>query len=320
MGACHRLMLLVVVLLLSSSTNAAAWEWESSANFQTPVDDLYKSSRLKPTAVPVWDITQPTFSHEIDFEHFAEPLTVRGQSGGDSGGGGNLAAEAQNPVANLASVPLQSNWNFGIGPEDRTQYSGLLQPVVPWKLGENWNLITRMIVPFINTPVGFDDNTHGLGDTQGQFFFSPNPKGKFIWGAGPMVIYPTASDPALGFGEWAAGFDAVGLISTGKIVAGALITQAWGVNADTAPFLIQPFFNYNFEKGYFINFSGEANADWEQPAESRWTFPLGIGPGRTFALAGQPLTLSTRFAPYLESPPGGPDWQFRFVASFLFPK
>ncbi|MCC7084843.1 MAG: hypothetical protein IT427_07540 [Pirellulales bacterium] len=151
-----------------------------------------------------------------------------------------------------------------------------------------------MIVPFVNTPEGLDSNTHWLGDTQGQFFFSPKTEGPFIWGVGPMVVYPTASDPALGFGEWAYGMNVVGLISTGKIVSGALVTQAWGVDDNTAPFLLQPFFNYNFQKGYFISVSGEASADWNVPDESRWLFPFGAGVGRTFRLAGQPLTVSTR--------------------------
>lgn len=267
-----------------------------------------------------WDSDLSAAAHEIDFAHLDESLVVRGQSEESSQGGSDLAALAQNPVASLAAFPVQSNWNFGNGVNDRTQYVGLFQPVLPWKLGEDWNLITRMIVPFVNTPDGLNSNTHGLGDTQGQFFFSPNTEGQFIWGAGPMVIYPTASDPTLGFGEWAVGVNTVGLISTGKVVAGALLTQAWGTEGNTAPFLLQPFFNYNFQKGYFLNVSGEAAADWELPEDSRWSFPFGAGVGRTFAIAGQPLTISTRFAPYLEAPSGGPNWQFRFVVSFLFPK
>lgn len=265
-------------------------------------------------------LSEPAAAATIGFASSDYPRVVRGQSDSGSSGGGDLAAAAQNPVANLAAFPLQSNWNFGIGPQQRTQYVGLFQPVIPWKLGDDWNLITRAIVPFVNAPVGFDSNADGLGDSQGQFFFTPNTDSKFIWGVGPLVVFPTASDPALGFGEWAVGLDAVGLVSTGRIVAGALITQAWGVDGNNSPFLVQPFFNYNFQKGYFVNASGEARADWELPKGSRWLFPLGAGVGRTFAIAGQPLTLSTRFAPYLESPAGGPEWQFRFLVSFLYPK
>lgn len=99
-----------------------------------------------------------------------------------------------------------------------------------------------------------------------------------------------------------------------------MITQTWGIDGNTTPFLLQPFFNYNFGKGYFINVSGEIAADWALPEEQRWSIPFGAGFGRTFPILGQAMTLQTRFAPYLESPDGGPDWQFRFNAAFLFPK
>jgi hypothetical protein len=232
------------LLLLSCSLIAAVG---NPNDYQpVPVTDVYDWESFC-SSNPATLIVDDPISPQIDFSKVDQELIVRGQSEGESGGG-DLAALAQNPVASLASVPLQSNWNFGIGAEERTQYSGLLQPVVPWKLSEDWNLITRMIVPFVNTPVGFDDNTHGLGDTQGQFFFSPNPKGKFIWGAGPMVIYPTASDPALGFGEWAAGFDAVALISTGKIVAGTLMTQAWGMTLIPLRFWCSHFLTTTFRR------------------------------------------------------------------------
>lgn len=133
----------------------------------------------------------------------------------------NLAQQAQNPVADLAVFPLQSNWDFGVGPEDRTRYVGLFQPVVPWELGEDWTLISRLIMPFINTPIDADSNVHGLGDSLLQFYFSPKSTGKFIWGVGPNVLMPTRSSPELGFGDWGVGVDAVGLISDGPIVAGA---------------------------------------------------------------------------------------------------
>jgi hypothetical protein len=58
-----------------------------------------------------------------------------------------LAKETQNPVANLISVPFQNNFNFGIGPNDATQWVLNIQPVIPITLNKDWNLITRTIVP-----------------------------------------------------------------------------------------------------------------------------------------------------------------------------
>ena len=40
-----------------------------------------------------------------------------------------LAKKTQNPVADLISIPLQNNFNFGVGPNNVTQYVGNIQPV-----------------------------------------------------------------------------------------------------------------------------------------------------------------------------------------------
>ena len=63
-----------------------------------------------------------------------------------------LAKEAQNPVSDLISLPLQNNFNFGAGSKDKMIYLLNIQPVIPFHLSENWTLITRTIMPIINQP------------------------------------------------------------------------------------------------------------------------------------------------------------------------
>lgn len=61
-----------------------------------------------------------------------------------------IAQKLQNPIASLISVPLQHNFDFGGGPkDDGFQYKLNIQPVIPFSLGSNWNLITRTIFPYI---------------------------------------------------------------------------------------------------------------------------------------------------------------------------
>ena len=48
-----------------------------------------------------------------------------------------LATKALNPVAKMISVPFQNNLNYGVGPDDDTQYVLDIQPVVPFTLSEN---------------------------------------------------------------------------------------------------------------------------------------------------------------------------------------
>jgi hypothetical protein len=50
----------------------------------------------------------------------------------------DLAKMTQNPVSDLISVPFQNNWNFDVGPRDKTQYVLNIQPVWPFSLNEDW--------------------------------------------------------------------------------------------------------------------------------------------------------------------------------------
>ena len=97
--------------------------------------------------------------------------------------------QSQNPIADLATLPIQNNWSFGVGPDDRTQFMSLVQPVIPLELSDRWNLITRPIMPFINSPIGADGVDHGLGDMQWQNFFVPVPEepSNWTWGCWPLV-------------------------------------------------------------------------------------------------------------------------------------
>ncbi len=156
-----------------------------------------------------------------------------------------LAKVAQNPVANLISVPFQNNFNFDVGPLDRTQYILNIQPVIPISLNDEWNVITRTIVPIISQPaflshdvpglpsfVPGDDRTTGLGDIQFTSFLSPAKPSKLIWGVGPIFQFPTATDDILGAEKWCIGPSAVALTMQGPWVVGALVNNIWSFAGD----------------------------------------------------------------------------------------
>jgi hypothetical protein len=89
-----------------------------------------------------------------------------------------LAKKLQNPIASLISVPFQLNFDTGFGPKDADRATLNIQPVIPFSLNEEWNLITRTIVPVIYQDSLADglSSDFGLGDTTQSFFFSPkNP-------------------------------------------------------------------------------------------------------------------------------------------------
>ena len=116
-----------------------------------------------------------------------------------------------NPIANLISVPFQNNSGFNYGPRERTQNVLNFQPVIPIKLNEHWNLITRTIVPLVHEPslAKGDSSDNGIGDINPTLFFATEIAKDFLVGFGPTASLPTASDDELGTGKWSAGPAAV---------------------------------------------------------------------------------------------------------------
>jgi hypothetical protein len=267
-----------------------------------------------------------------DHSAYYQKLTLAPAEPAAGGGGGEdsqeaLAKAAQNPVAKLISVPFQNNFNFGVGPNNAMQYVLNVQPVIPISLSEDWNLITRTIMPIINqpSPAPGVPSAFGLGDINPTFFLSPAKSGKLIWGVGPTFTFPTATDSILGAGKWSAGPAAVALTMHGHWVIGALANQqwsfaGWGDHAVSA-MLIQPFINYNLPHGWYLTTAPIITADWEADSENRWTAPIGGGVGKIQRFGKLPLNIQLSAYYNLETPKEmGADWQLRFQVQFLFPK
>jgi len=264
--------------------------------------------------------------------------SVYAQEKGDS----DLAKQAQNPIANLISLPLQNNTNFGIGPDDKTQNILNVQPVWPITLNEDWNLITRTILPLVSQPglVGIkiegdaviadpggeveDDRTFGLGDTTFTGFFSPKDSGKLTWGVGPVLLLPTATDDALGSDKWGAGASVVLLTMPGNWVVGSLFSNVWSFagsgDNDINLFTWQYFINYNLPNKWYLTSAPIITANWEADSDNTWTVPFGGGFGKIFNIGKQPVNGQVSAYYNVETPDFGADWQLRVQLQFLFPK
>jgi len=238
-----------------------------------------------------------------------------------------LAQAAQNPIADMISLPFQNNMNLNVGSDDEVQNVLNIQPVWPFSINENWNLITRTIIPVISQPeiIPGDGRTFGVGDINFTAAFSPAKPGKIIWGVGPVFLLPTATDDVLGTKKWGIGPSVVALKIQAPWVYGALINNVWSVagdddRADVNQMLLQPFVNYNLPKGWYITSAPIITANWEADSDNRWTVPIGAGVGKILRIGKQPINAQLSGYYNVETPDEAADWQIRLQVQLLFPK
>ena len=239
-----------------------------------------------------------------------------------------LAKTSQNPVGDLISLPFQSNNLFNIGENDRTRSILNIQPVIPVEAGP-LNIINRVIFPLLYQPDISEPSggTFGTSDTSYTAFLTPRKPGKLIWGAGPVVLFPTASDDRLGTGKWGLGPSAVALTMRGPWVIGALFNQLWSVagdddRADISSFLLQYFINYNLAGGWFITSAPIVTANWKADDGNTWIVPFGGGFGRVFRVGSQAMNFNTQVFYNAVRPDTAPsaNLEWRIQLNFLFPK
>lgn len=239
----------------------------------------------------------------------------------------DIAKQAQNPIANLISVPLENDFNPHTGVNKEDSYVFEMKPVVPFRLSNDWNLITRTIIPVIQVPdlAPGVHGTGGLGDVQESLFLSPTKVGPVIWGAGPVISFPTATENTLGTKKLSLGPTVVVLRSQGHWLFGALAQNLFSVagpsgRPDVNQMLLQPFVNYNLPHKWYLTSSPIITANWELRSSERWVVPVGGGVGRIVHLGKQPVNVYTQVFRNVQRPDGTSSWSARFQMQLLFPK
>jgi hypothetical protein len=236
-----------------------------------------------------------------------------------------LAKQLANPIASLISVPFQQNFDFNGGPS-KNGFSSLtnIQPVIPITLNQDWNLISRTIIPVVYNERILPNHEFGLSDTVQSFFLSPSQPGEggLIWGVGPVALIPTATQPLLGSEKWGAGPTAVALIQKGSWTIGGLANHIWSfagndsrrsVNAT----YLQPFLTYSLGSGRSVSGNVEATYDW---VNRTWNIPVNLNFTQVFKVGNQAMSFSIGPKYYLARPSGGAQWGVRAALVLLFPK
>jgi hypothetical protein len=241
-----------------------------------------------------------------------------------------LGKKLTNPVADLVSLPLQMNWMEGVGPDNDLSFVMKFQPVVPFHITKSWNLIGRMILPYITQPslTTGGPTASGTGDIVASAFFSPTDGKKkgLTWGVGPVLNLPTTTNPALGSGQWGIGPTFVILQQSGPMTYGILSNQLWGF-ADTGNYArtglnamyLQPFFAYTTPKAVTFAINSETTANWAASSSQTWTVPINFIVSKVTKLGPFPFQIGGGAGYYVESPDGGPTWQLRTQFTLILP-
>ena len=278
-------------------------------------------------------ITKRTFIHGAMAAALALTLASAAHGGTDLDGGDGgtnlqaLVTAALNPVSMMIKVPFQNDFNFGVGPNQVTQYTLDIEPIIPFTLNEDWNLITRTIIPLTSQPSADPGRPSlaGLGDLNPSIFLSPAARGRHqFWGIGPTFTFPTGTSPQLTSGQWSLGPSAVYLATPGRWMVGVVANQQWSVagwrDRNVNSTYLQPMVIYHLNQGWYLVSVPVITADWEADSGNRWTVPVGGGVGKIVKLGKRPLNLQLQAFYNVERPHDGPDWQLRFQILFLFPK
>jgi hypothetical protein len=241
---------------------------------------------------------------------------VRAEEGG--GAQGTLAQKELNPLGYAINLPAMLS--LGFGPHGDVQPTLNFQPRIPLGLTEDWRIVTRCNVPIIHMPE--PEGTTGLGDIDISLFLTSARTGKWVWGAGPIVQFPTATETALGTGKWSAGPTAAVLYVDGPWVNGILVSHLWSFagsasRADVSLTQIEVQVSYTFPNDWYIQTAPTISHDWQAPSGERWVIPMGVDAGRVFKIGAQEMGLQIGAYYNIKKPAGGAEWVLQIQVTWL---
>ena len=240
----------------------------------------------------------------------------------------DMAKEVANPLTSLTYLPLQLNYDSNIGPvDDGDRVSFNIQPLTSFSLNDDWSVISRTIFPIIkqNDIYPSAGSQSGLGDIVQSFFFSPvqATESGWIWGAGPAILLPTATDDLLGADKWGIGPTVVGAKVTGPWTFGVLANHIVSFSGrssdkqDVNATFVQPFLDYTTESAVTYEITTESTYNHES---DEWSVPVVLTANILTQIGDQLIMYGGGVRYWAKSAESDPeDWSFNLVLYFLYP-
>ena len=252
-----------------------------------------------------------------------QPQTASPQGPDDAA---ELAKKLSNPVSSLISLPFQMNWDSRVGPDEDTRNTLNIQPVMPFKLNDDWYLVARLIMPVVSRPplTAGGETKFGLSDFLFSAFFTPARPQGVIWAISPAVLVPVTSEPNLGTEKVALGPTGALIKQTGGWTIGVLANHLWSIAGDDGrpdvnQTFIQPVLNYTTKTAWTYGLSAEISLNWEARAREEVTAPVIFSITKLLRLGRQPISLGPGVGYFIDQPGIGPKWRGRFTLTLLFP-
>jgi hypothetical protein len=200
-----------------------------------------------------------------------------------------------------------------------------LQPFIPIRLSDDWNLISRTNIPIVHqqSPVEGPEDECGLGDVAQSVLLAPQ-HGDVHWAVGPAFLFPTSSDPILGNKKWAAGPNAIVLDQTGPWTYGVIGSHLWSFAGDDSRrninlTTLSPFVGYTTQSAFTFLLEVDALYNWDaDDAGQAWTIPMTFTVSHIRKLGRNLVNLGVSGRYYADAPDNGPEWGARVFVTFMF--
>lgn len=233
--------------------------------------------------------------------------------------GASPAQQKLNPLG--YGIYLPATLSLGFAPHTDAQPTLNIQPRVPFSLTDDWRIVTRSNVNIIHIPP--PDEVTGLGDIDVSLFLTPAKAEKWVWGVGPILQFPTATNTALGTGKWSAGPTAALLYVDGPWVNGILVSQLWSFagasnRADVSLLQIEVQLSYTFSNDWYIQTAPTISHDWQAPSGQGWLVPIGADIGKVLKIGSQEIGLQVGAYYNVKKPAGAATWVLQTQVSLVY--